>query len=95
MVLQWLHLSVLVLGLALPSFATFENTAIVRSIELGGSLVHTTTTYAVKALEDGSDVYIFALSEDDQHKTSWIEAKAKDKSTPLSLENHGLSKESV
>jgi oligosaccharyltransferase complex subunit alpha (ribophorin I) len=93
MVLDWLHLSVLLLAFALPSFASFENTAIVRSIDLGGSLVHTTTTYAVKALEDGSDVYVFALSEDEQKKTSWIEAKAKGQSKPLSLENHGLSKE--
>jgi len=95
MVLHWLHLSVLVLGLALPSFASFENTAIVRSIDLGGSLVHTTTTYAVRALEDGSDVYVFALSEDEQKKTSWIEAKAKGQTKPLNLENHGLSKDST
>jgi len=95
MVLRWLHLPLLVLGLVLPSSASFENTAIVRSIDLGGSLVHTTTTYAVKALEDDSNVYVFGLSEDDQKKTSWLEAKIKGQSNPLGLENHGLSKDGV
>jgi len=90
-----LHLSTIVLGLALPSWASFENTAVVRSIDLGGSLVYTTTTYNVKALEDGSNVYVFALTEKEQETTSWMEARVKGHSAPLSLENHGLSDEYV
>ena len=41
--------------LPLCSFAanSFENTAVVRTVELGGSLVSVTTTYAIRALEDG------------------------------------------
>lgn len=95
MVLHWLQLSTIVLGLALPSWASFENTAVVRSIDLGGSLVYTTTTYNVRALEDGSNVYLFALTEKEQEMTSWMEASVKGHSAPLSLENHGLSDEYV
>ena len=91
----WLHLSTIVFGLAFPSWASFENTGVVRSVDLGGSLVYTTTTYNVKALEDGSNVYVFALTEKEQETTSWMEAKVKGNSAPLSLENHGLSHECV
>ena len=89
----WLHLSTVVLGLTLPSWASFENTGVVRSIDLSGSLVYTTTAYNVKALEDGSNVYLFALTEKEQETTSWMEAKVKGHNAPLSLENHGLSHE--
>lgn len=91
----WLHLSTIVLGLASPSWASFENTGVTRSVDLGGSLVYTTTTYNVKALEDGSNVYVFALTEKEQQRTSWMEARVKGHSAPLSLENHGLSQEYV
>lgn len=89
----WLHFSTIVLGLASPSWASFENTGVARSIDLGGSLVYTTTTYNVKALEDGSNVYVFALTRREQETTSWMEARVKGQSIPLSLENHGLSEE--
>jgi oligosaccharyltransferase complex subunit alpha (ribophorin I) len=91
----WLHLSTIVLGLVSPSWASFENTGVTRSVDLGGSLVYTTTTYNIKALEDGSNVYVFALTEKEQETTSWMEAKVKGHSAPLSLENHGLSQEYV
>lgn len=71
---------------------SFENTAIVRTVELGGSLVHVTTTYAVKALEDGSSIYTIALGEDEQKKTSWIQAKVKGETVPLHLEKFGLNR---
>ena len=71
---------------------SFENTAIVRTVELGGSLVHVTTTYAVKALEDDSSIYTIALGEDEQKKTSWIQAKMKGETVPLQLENFGLNR---
>ena len=91
----WLHLSTIVLGLVSPSWASFENTGVTRSVDLGGSLVYTTTTFNVKALEDGSNVYVFALTEKEQERTSWMEARFKGHSAPLSLENHGLSQEYV
>ena len=92
---HWLHLSTIALGLVLPSRASFENTAVVRSIDLAGAQVYTTTTYNVRALEDGSNVYVFALTEKEQETTSWMGAKVKGHNTPLSLENHGLSHEYV
>ncbi|KAJ7498930.1 Ribophorin I [Mycena latifolia] len=64
---------------------SFENTAIVRTIELGGSLVHVTTTFAVKALEAGSKVYTVALGDAEKQKTSWLEAKVKGQSKALAV----------
>ncbi|EMD40822.1 hypothetical protein CERSUDRAFT_111404 [Gelatoporia subvermispora B] len=83
------------LGLVTPGLVlaghSFENTAIVRTIELGGSLVHVTTTYAVKALEDGSRLYTLALAEREHEKTSWLEAKIKGEAATLPLEEFGYS----
>jgi oligosaccharyltransferase complex subunit alpha (ribophorin I) len=70
---------------------SFENTAIVRTVELGGSLVHVTTTYAIRALEDGSSTYTLALGEDEQKQTSWIQAKLKGETVPLHLKDFGLN----
>jgi oligosaccharyltransferase complex subunit alpha (ribophorin I) len=68
---------------------SFENTAIVRTIELGGSLVHVTTTFAVKALEAGSKVYTVALGDVEKQKTSWLEAKVKGQPTALAVLDRG------
>ena len=62
---------------------SFENTAIVRTVELGGSLVHVTTTYAIKALEDGSSIYTLAVPHGEHEKTSWLEVKIKGQSAVL------------
>lgn len=62
---------------------TFENSAIVRTVELGGSLTSLSTTYAVKALKDDANAYIVALSEEEYKFTSWIQAKIKGQSKPL------------
>ena len=89
----WRTLSLLLVSSFLPSFSLaspdFENTAIVRTIELGGSLVHVTTTYAVKALEPGQTVYHVALGKDEREKTSWIEAKVKGQTLPLEIADLG------
>lgn len=86
-------LSLLVSAFVLPLCASaansFENTAIVRTVELGGALVHVTTTYAVKALEDGSSVYTLALGEQEHAHTSWLEAKLKGQPDVLPLEDFG------
>lgn len=66
----------------------FENTAIVRAAELGGSIVHVTTTYAVKSLKDGQAMYRIALGADEKAKTSWIEGKVKGQKEPLKLKEH-------
>lgn len=87
--------SVLLLSLFISPLVSaehsFENTAIVRTVDLGGSLVHVTTTYAVRALEDDSSIYTIALGEDEQKKTSWIQAKVKGQPLPLHLEHFGLN----
>ncbi|KAI0701804.1 oligosaccharyl transferase alpha subunit [Cytidiella melzeri] len=70
---------------------SFENTAISRVVDLGGSLVHVTTTYTVRALEDDSSIYTIALGEDEAKKTSWIQAKMKGKAVSLQLEKFGLN----
>lgn len=93
---RWKYrISFLILSILAPSLVSadhsFENTAIVRTVELGGSLVHVTTTYAVKALEDDSSIYTIALGEDEQKKTSWIQAKMKGHTVPLHLEKFGLN----
>lgn len=90
-------LSFLLLGtllapaLSVSAEHSFENTAIVRTVELGGALVHVTTTYAVRALEDDSSIYTIALGEEEQKKASWIQAKMKGQTTPLELEHFGFS----
>jgi oligosaccharyltransferase complex subunit alpha (ribophorin I) len=61
----------------------------VRTVELGGSLVHVTTTYAVKALEDNSRIYRVALGPEEKRKTSWLEVKIKGQQKALSVEDLG------
>lgn len=81
-------LSVLLAAVAVAC-QSFENTAVVRTIELGGSLVHVTTTYAAKALESDTSFYTIALSEDEIDKTSWLDVKVKGQQTPLKV-SHSL-----
>jgi oligosaccharyltransferase complex subunit alpha (ribophorin I) len=93
----WRSLPFLVLGLLVPSFAfasqSFENTAIVRTVELGGALVHVTTTYAVKSLEAKSSVYTVAIGREQRLRTSWLEAKIKGQPEALRLEDFGYNEE--
>ena len=90
---RWRSFPFIVLGLLVPSFAfanrSFENTAIVRTVELGGALVHVTTTYAVKALGSGSSVYTIAVGPEQWQRTSWVEAKIKGQTKALGLEDLG------
>jgi oligosaccharyltransferase complex subunit alpha (ribophorin I) len=72
------------------SAGVFENTAVVRTAELGGSLVHVTTTYAVKALQDDQTTYRIALGAEDKAKTSWIEGKVKGQKEQLKLKEHAF-----
>ena len=63
------------------------------ALELGGSLVSVTTTYAIRALEDGSSVYTIALGELEHARTSWLEAKLKGQSQRLPLEDFGYHRD--
>ena len=69
--------SLLFVTSVLASSFPFENTAIVRTADLGGSVVHVTTTFSIKALENGQQTYTIALSRDEKAKTSWMESKLK------------------
>ena len=93
----WRSLPFLVLGFLVPSFAfarqSFENTAIVRTVELGGALVHVTTAYTVKSLEAESSVYTVALGREQRLRTSWLEAKIKGQPKALRLEDLGYDEE--
>ena len=88
-------LSFLLLGLLIPAAVaaehSFENTAIVRTVELGGALVHVTTTYAVKALEDASSIYTIALGEDENEHTHYMQARVKGQTAPLTIESFGFN----
>ena len=86
----WYRLPVLALAIlsstlvsALPH--SFENTAIVRTVDLGGSLVYVATTYAIRALEDGATQYVVSLGEKEAQAVSWFEAKLKGQSEPLKV----------
>ena len=70
---------------------TFENSAVVRTVELAGSLVHVRTTFAAKALETGAKVYAFALGREDGEKTSYLQARIKGEQEPLEVQHFGLS----
>ncbi|KAI0268194.1 oligosaccharyl transferase alpha subunit [Gloeopeniophorella convolvens] len=90
MALRWLRLPVLALAALSQSHIfvasrSFENTAIVRTVDLGGSLVHVTTTYAVRSLDNGSKQYVVTLGEKEAQTTSWIEAKLKGQNEPLTV----------
>lgn len=65
------------LARALDVPAHFENTAVVRSVELGASLQLVTTTYAVRALVDGAQEYVVTYSKEDGAHTSWFLPKLK------------------
>jgi oligosaccharyltransferase complex subunit alpha (ribophorin I) len=64
---------------------SFENTAIVRTADLGGSLVHVTTTYAIRALDNNAKQYTVSLGEKEAESTSWFEAKLKGQTEPLDV----------
>lgn len=88
--LSWLRLPVLAL-VALSSTLvsahppSFENSAVVRTVELSGSLVYVTTTYAVRALGDGAKQYVISFGENEGKSVSWFEAKLKGQNEPLGV----------
>ncbi|KAI0068710.1 oligosaccharyl transferase alpha subunit [Artomyces pyxidatus] len=90
MAARWLVLLCLLSQSLVFAAHSFENTAIVRTVELGGSLVHVTTTYAVKSLEAGSQKYVIALGEKEGKSTSYLEAKLKGQNDALVVEGHAL-----
>ncbi|KAG6919438.1 hypothetical protein DXG01_006321 [Tephrocybe rancida] len=90
----WRTLPLLLLGLTAPSLASpsqsFENTAVVRAVELGGAVVHVTTTYAIKATKPGAKVYTIALGLEEKERTSWLDVRVKGQQTSLPTSGHIL-----
>jgi oligosaccharyltransferase complex subunit alpha (ribophorin I) len=87
---SWLRLPALALAtISWSLFSTasnsFENTAIVRTADLGGSLVHVTTTYAIRALDNNAKQYTVSLGEKEAESTSWFEARLKGQTEPLDV----------
>lgn len=83
---RWRSLPLLLLvNSAFASSQSFENSAIVRSIELGGAAVHVTTTYAIKPLEAGLKSYSIALGREEKKKTGWLEVKSKGEVNALQI----------
>ena len=70
---------------------SFENTAIVRTIELAGSLIHLKTTFAARALETGTMIYTFALGKEDGEKTNYMEARLRGEDAPLEIQKFGYN----
>jgi oligosaccharyltransferase complex subunit alpha (ribophorin I) len=83
-----MYAALALLALALPALglADFENTAIVRSIDLGGSSVKSTTTFAVRALRNGVNEYAISLPVQEADRTRWMEAKLKGSKSKLPLD---------
>ncbi|KAF9451718.1 oligosaccharyl transferase alpha subunit [Macrolepiota fuliginosa MF-IS2] len=65
--------------------AAFENTAVVRTADLGGAIVHVMTTYAIKSLANGQDVYTVAFTKKERDSTSFLEVKVKGQKDPLEI----------
>lgn len=69
---------------------SFENAAIVKNIDLGGSSVHVTTTYTARSLSKNNGVYYVSIPRHQDSRTSWLEARLKGTSTPLTVDRHGI-----
>lgn len=52
---------------------SFINTAVARTVELGGSTTQVTTKYNVKALSDSSGEYVLALGAAGAAPPAWFE----------------------
>ncbi len=62
------------LALALPTPPqNFINTAIARTVELGGATTQVTTQYNVKATKDGPGEYHLALAGERDEEPAWWE----------------------
>ncbi|KAL0579677.1 dolichyl-diphosphooligosaccharide--protein glycosyltransferase subunit 1 [Marasmius crinis-equi] len=95
----WRARTLLLLASAFPALSaalqSFENSGIVRTADLGGSLVHVTTTYAAKALEDNADSYTLAVPHEELLKTSFFEVKVKGQPKVLTVTYGGAAETNI
>lgn len=90
------RLSFLAVALAPYAYAalqippTFENSAVLRTVELGGSTTVVTTSFTTRSLASGNSLYYIALPRDEDDRTTWLDVKVKGKATVLPIQKHGL-----
>ena len=66
--------------LPLSALASFSNTAIVRTIELGGSISVVTTSYQAKVVSDSPvSEYVIGLGREEEGKVGWFDVRMKSK----------------
>lgn len=56
-----------------------------RTAELGGSIVHVTTTYAIKSLANGQDMYTVSFPRRERDASSFLEVRVKGQKDPLEI----------
>jgi hypothetical protein len=66
--------------------AVFENSEVIRTIELGGSTSYVSTAIVASALEDNVSKYTVTLSEEEYSVTSWFQARLKGASEELPVQ---------
>lgn len=72
-------------AVAAETDVAFENSAIVRTVALGGSVVHVTTTIAIKSLADDQDVYTVSFPRKERDASSFLEVRVKNQKDPLQI----------
>lgn len=66
------------LPLLASAAASFQNTAIVRTIELGGSISVVSTTYTAKVTsQEAATEYIVGLGKEEEGKVGWFDVREK------------------
>ena len=82
-----LHLTLLFLPLALalsPPPQNYVNTAIARTVELGGAATQVTTQYNIKSTSDAPGDYWLALAGDGDMRPAWWEVLVGGKAVEVS-----------
>lgn len=69
---------------------SFENTAIIRQVELDGATVHVTTSYTLRSLSKNNGVYYISIPKSQDDVTHWVDAKLKGSSVELPISKHGI-----
>ena len=85
MIPQIISLVLLPLSLALAPPQNFVNTAVARTIELGGAIAQSTTQYNVKATKDSPGTYHLALAGEGDVDPAWWEVTVDGKPAEISL----------
>jgi oligosaccharyltransferase complex subunit alpha (ribophorin I) len=73
----------------IPLPQSFINTDVTRTVELSAQ-AYVKSSYSIQSLSDvDNDVFYLTLSEEEEHVTSWVEAKVKGVSGGLEVKRLG------